>query len=749
MNVYPDSVVIWAKINSVWTDISSKVVSDLDGEMGMHDSAYTNRLASPGRMTFALNNESGTYTPSSAFRKGAEIKVEVTYAGVTKTKFYGSIEDMDPDVGIWGTQRIRVTATDWLQFATDQVVREQPVATNRPIREAVTELLATAPIQPLFLSLDAGLQLFPVVFDAATKNTKIYQELNNLVLSEWGYGYMDQGGERLRIEANEARKNPQLSILPLASDGSDLLKSDGGHLLKSDGGKILLNRTSQAIYVNTFEDLDVIYGRHLLNEAAFTVYPRVVDITLQVLFNLGFPIFVPELGTIEFTAYFSDPTGGSRISGMNMVVPVITTDYLMFANEDGTGTDLSANIIITPSFSSDGAKYTVVNTGSAGYITFFQQRGYGLRRYNPIDVLAEDAASKETFGPKSLTVHQTYQQSTDMATVEAAKIVDIEKDPRTVVLKAYFNANESDEKMKSFLHIDIGSLVRIQCTKPPIDDNFFVQGLKWKITPGGIITFSWIVQEVVTLTPIAVRFSMVHPSRNAIDYGTPARLANLQQKTLAAWVYLTTTINCPILSKYGNGVGWYWFTLGSGKLQFRQNFTPTDGIWSTTSDVLTAILNGWHHIAVTYDSGSPANDPIVYVDGAAVGVTEDFTPAGVADGDGTNILYLGNMKIITDVLGYSFKGFIKDTRIYNRILSADEVADLAASENDYSTVPEGLLFQGLFVRNFRYADYVDDPILPNMKVMDRLYETPGSVTYDTSNSTYQVKGADPLLTTYP
>lgn len=752
MNVYPTSVVIWAKISNVWTDISSKVVTDLDAEMGMHDGSYNNRLASPGKLSFQLNNASGEFTPSATFSQGVELRVLVTYAGVTKTKFYGRIFDLDPDVGTWGNQRVKVVVMDWLKSASEQPVRERPVETNKRAGDAVRTLLESAHIKPLETLLDGGTQTFPTVFDAITKNTRIYQELNDLVISEWGYAYLDKGGERFRLEGNDARKNTdELAKLPVDNDGSALLKSDGAYLLKSDGGRILLNRTSQASYNNSFDDLDIVHGRHLLNDVAFTVFPRVVDTTLKVLFTLGEPIFVPELGTIEFTGYFSDPAGGNQISGTNLQNPVITTDYLMFANADGTGTNLSANITLTPSYSADGAKYTVVNSGAAGYITFFNQRGFGIYPYNPIDVVAEDRNSKEVFGPKSLTVRQTYQQSADQATVEANKIVDVEKEPRTVVLRAHFTANASDEKMKSFMHVDISHLVEIQCTKPAIDSNFFVNGHKWKITPSGFITFSWVCKEVVALTPIAVRFSSVAGSKNAVLYGVVPRIATLTQMSASAWVYLTSaSTNYPIMTnREGSITGWSWFVLSNGKMYLRHFFTPTDGIWESTNDVFTALVNGWHHIAVTYNTSSAANDPVFYVDGVSVPVTEAATPAGTADLGINGQFMLGNMMIVGDVLAYNFKGLMKDARIYNRTLAAAEIAEIAAGENDYSTIPDGLIFQGLFVRSPRYSDYINNPILPSMKVLDQVFETVGAVTYDTTNSTYQVKGADPELTTYP
>jgi hypothetical protein len=48
----------------------------------------------------------------------------------------------------------------------------------------------------------------------------------------------------------------------------------------------------------------------------------------------------------------------------------------------------------------------------------------------------------------------------------------------------------------------------------------------------------------------------------------------------------------------------------------------TDGRWDS-SDIS---LNEWHHIAITYDRGATTNDPVMYVDGTSVTVTEELTP---------------------------------------------------------------------------------------------------------------------------
>ena len=739
-----------------WTAISQYVVTDLEVEVGISDDSYENRLAEPGRLRFDLNNADGDFTPGSgslAFTKGTPVRIQVTYAGATRTKFLGRISQVDIDTGVWGNQRMHVTALDWFDVAANQPVRQTAVQTNRSLADAVTTLLSGIPIQPDQVLVENSAQIFPTVFDAITKNTMVYGELNDLTLSEFGYAYLDQGGERLRVEASGSRKNiGELAKLPVNSDGSALKKSDGFYLRKVDGGKLLLNRTVQAVYNNTFQDLKIVHGKHILNEVAFTVYPKTVDTTLKVLFSLGQPIFLPELGTVEVKVYFRDPVGGRSINGTNLQNPVATTDYKMYANQDGTGTDLTANLIITPTFSSEGATLLFSNTGAAGYTTFLQLRGYGIYPYDPVEIVALDPSSRDIYGKRPLSIRQVYQQNIEGATREANLILDTEKDPRNVMVQAFFAANQSDQLMKTFLHVDIGSLTQIQCTKPAIDAYYFIQGLRFKITPGGVITFSWVCKELVALKALAVNFSGVANSKNAVLYDTSPRLTDLQQKTLSLWVYLRTLDNYTLMAKYGVTNGWYFVVLGTGgKLRFRQNHAGggQDGIWDTTSGVMVGKTGAWHHIAVTYDKGSVANDPILYVDGASVAITEFETPAGVPASDSSSIFMLGNRKFISDDLAGRLDGLIKDVRVYGRILSAAEIAEIAAGENDYDSVPTDLHFQGVFVRSSRWETYVGDPITQDMKVLDRVFELPGTVTYDTMSATYQVKGADPSLTSYP
>ena len=57
----------------------------------------------------------------------------------------------------------------------------------------------------------------------------------------------------------------------------------------------------------------------------------------------------------------------------------------------------------------------------------------------------------------------------------------------------------------------------------------------------------------------------------------------------------------------------------------------TNGVWRSPDQT----LNARHHLVVTYDRTLTTNDPVLYIDGASVTVTETDTPVGILTGDDT------------------------------------------------------------------------------------------------------------------
>jgi endonuclease/exonuclease/phosphatase family metal-dependent hydrolase len=123
-----------------------------------------------------------------------------------------------------------------------------------------------------------------------------------------------------------------------------------------------------------------------------------------------------------------------------------------------------------------------------------------------------------------------------------------------------------------------------------------------------------------------------------------------------------------IMQLNNNSAGTYDFTRGFA----------TDGVWTFARPT----ANAWHYIVITYDSSSLSNDPVVYVDGQLVTVTEGATqPAGARD-DSAEVYNIGNRANGND---RNWGGNLDEYRIANAIRSADWVTAEWNNQNSPST----------------------------------------------------------------
>lgn len=166
-----------------------------------------------------------------------------------------------------------------------------------------------------------------------------------------------------------------------------------------------------------------------------------------------------------------------------------------------------------------------------------------------------------------------------------------------------------------------------------------------------------------------------------VNFGSLSGAIGLSVKSLLCWLYIDSASSSAkeafvisasspnealfLIIDYGNGTG------DAGKLTFLQYFTTQNGEWYSTNDVLTAA--SLNFIGITYDATSVTNDPVIYVNGSSVGITERTAPSGSVRSGTSSVLYVGGV-------GPSIDGKIASLCYYNRILSASEIADAYASK---------------------------------------------------------------------
>lgn len=185
-----------------------------------------------------------------------------------------------------------------------------------------------------------------------------------------------------------------------------------------------------------------------------------------------------------------------------------------------------------------------------------------------------------------------------------------------------------------------------------------------------------------------------------INFGLIPALHNLDQKTvmcrfrLDAWAAAT---GFTLMDKLGNsGNGWFVRLINAGgfveALHFVHLFTGDNGVWYSNDNAVSVGTD--YHVAVTYDRTATGNDPIFYLNGASIAVNEDGTPTGSAKDDSAEEFSVGNT---ADGVGNTpHDGKIWDNRVYNKILTAATIAEIANSK--VFVIPShGLVFHTPFL----------------------------------------------------
>jgi hypothetical protein len=140
--------------------------------------------------------------------------------------------------------------------------------------------------------------------------------------------------------------------------------------------------------------------------------------------------------------------------------------------------------------------------------------------------------------------------------------------------------------------------------------------------------------------------------------------------TVGCWTYRTGDGEAQrgrILDKFQAANGWvlnYNNIDVTDKYLFLVDFDTTNGTWNIDASA----ANEWHHLAVSYDGSSTANDPTFYLNAVEQTETEAATPDG-SYVTGTNILSIGNRSTAAN----TWTGHLASCFYYNRILTAAEI----------------------------------------------------------------------------
>jgi len=532
-------------------------------------------------------------------------------------------------------------------------------------------------------------------------------EFTKLANSELGYIYVNQDGT-LVAENMMARQGwralDQVVVVP---DSPSYLKkkATSGYVKKVDGYKIILSNDSveDASISGTAERYNILLPEDgHLNASIIRVHPVITDTSLKVLYKLGTPLYVPSGQTVEFSAHYTDPSGLSQVSGTNMQSPVDTTDYLANTLADGSGTNKTSDMVVTATYYGDTVYYSIANNATDGvYMTLLQARGYGIYYGNSIESTIDDAISQAAYGYAPFQFDMRYQKDMYLADMYGLSVIEEYKNPKSRITKMKYLANLNKNHMMSFLMLTIGALILGTEDRSGLSNHYYITDRAFTIKQGGIINVDYGVKQNDSylsggLNPITVEFNATDAT-DGLNFGYVPIASNISTRSYSAWVYYDGTTGQPqvIIGIFSDAAG---FLVGPNS--FYQKGVTGAGTW--TFPVVPT--GAWAHLVVTRDSSISTNAPTVYVDGVKQTVTNTGVQGGATASEVGSELQIGNVHTATINYGYVLNGKIFEPRIYNRILTPDDVHDLYnGGVPDVSLVTDGLVFQGLAV----YSDNGD------------------------------------------
>lgn len=148
--------------------------------------------------------------------------------------------------------------------------------------------------------------------------------------------------------------------------------------------------------------------------------------------------------------------------------------------------------------------------------------------------------------------------------------------------------------------------------------------------------------------------------------------------TLSAWIYLNSGSgeNVSIMSKNaanGGSDNPFDFRTGNSNSELTLVRSRPSSTYCVYHINTTVGLNSWHHVAVTEADGNIETVPIFYIDGTDAGSVTTQTCVGTGQATGTgHDIWIGRR----DDGAVEMAGYMDEARIYNRALSAADIAQL-------------------------------------------------------------------------
>lgn len=479
-----------------WTDISDDVVAvvGLRIHYGIDGNGPTDVLASTGECAFTLRNDAGNsggtlgwYSPAHVNKRtgwtfGIPLRVTFTYEGVMYVKFRGKVREINPDPGLYRNRRVYVTGYDAMRELMESDVRNVALQVNQYEDVVIDAVLDALPAssQPVARDIEAGLDQLPYALDNLGNGQKAAAILKDVIQSSYGLGFAIGDGTFTYLT-----RNTRATVTSSYTIG--------------DADQVGLQAPSS---------LDGTY-----NLVRTTNHPKTIDASDVVLYALtGSPPIVPAGDSIQLEGTFRDPNNTLRAIGAASTVAMASgTDYAGNANEDGSGSDLTASLSVTPTVNASRVVFSISNSGgTAAYLvnasgqTKLQIRGKGV-----YDLAPRTFTTSSGNADRPIDIDLPYSDddgvTQQIGTVIRSQYEDFETQVDSVTLKPTKLANPASvTRTRQMLQREPGDVITLSETVTGLSSvEAMIRSWECDLAIGGILAVTWGLMPTIDSIPPA------------------------------------------------------------------------------------------------------------------------------------------------------------------------------------------------------------------------------------------------------
>ncbi|HEC23058.1 MAG TPA: hypothetical protein ENI95_09085, partial [Chloroflexi bacterium] len=440
------------------------------------------RLAGVGRMTFALYNPDGRYTPGHqnakpGFEVGVAVRLRASYGGQTDTLFYGRLAEIIPR-GERGEPVARIVCRDEMAAVYTARLETFPLLLDARPKDVVTRLVRRAFTPP---GLAGYWQLGRSQASELGQNTRLPDDDTGTDYDE-GQSVFPWVGDTWHAPPGEVAGQG----IAVARALREVCASEGGTFyLAADGTPVFADRharprhiTPDATLSGSLAGLRVERSEgRVANRIEITTHPREASSTVEVLWSLNHTLRLEEGVPRTLVCRYVDPDQKAiQVGAWEVVPPAEGTDYAATDQPDGTGQDVTDYLTVEAEAGASSARLTLTSDWrgpgrNVAYVHLLRVRGKPLRTYQPVTVVAEDEASQAAHGRRLLHLDMPLQDDAAVAGDLARALLANRKDPRDW-LTVRVEATASATLLTHGLARDVGDRLRVS------DDDLGLNGVE-------------------------------------------------------------------------------------------------------------------------------------------------------------------------------------------------------------------------------------------------------------------------------